>query len=92
MKALGASRAQILTLFLSEAFLLAVAGGLTGLVVGFGGVAALRGLYPAFPAEPPVWAVVAALGTSLVVGLVFGVLPARRAADLDPIAALGRGA
>jgi putative ABC transport system permease protein len=92
LKALGASRRQVLVLFLSEASLLSVSGGLAGLAVGFAGIAALRFAYPAFPAEPPGWAVAAALATSLAVGIVFGVLPARRAADLDPIAALGRGA
>ncbi len=46
---------------------------------------------PAFPARLPGWAVVAAVVVALVAGLVFGVLPARRATELDPVAALGRG-
>ena len=42
------------------------------------------------PAEPPDWAVLAGVLTALATGLLFGVLPARRAATLDPVAALAR--
>jgi putative ABC transport system permease protein len=42
------------------------------------------------PARPPLWAVTSSLGLALVVGLVFGLVPARRAARLDPVTALGR--
>ena len=45
-------------------------------------------IYPDFPAAPPLWAIAAAMGLSLGVGALFGVLPARRAARLDPVAAL----
>ena len=92
LKALGASRGQILRAFLVEAALLSTAGGVLGLLAGWGGTALLRLLYPGFPVEPPLWAVVAALAVSVSVGLVFGVLPARRAARLDPIVALARRA
>ncbi len=44
--------------------------------------------YPAFPASPPQWATAAAFGLSVLIGAIFGVLPARRAARLDPVAAL----
>jgi putative ABC transport system permease protein len=50
----------------------------------------LQALYPNFPFILPVWALLAALGVSLFTGLVFGVLPARKAARLDPVAALAR--
>ena len=90
LKALGASRGQVLRVFLVEAALLSTAGGVLGLLVGWCGTALLRTLYPGFPIEPPAWAVVAALVVSVSVGLVFGVLPARRAARLDPIVALAR--
>ncbi len=90
LKALGASRGQVLRAFLVEAALLSTAGGILGLLAGWGGTALLRTLFPGFPVEPPVWAVVAALVVSVSVGLVFGVLPARRAARLDPIVALAR--
>ena len=90
LKALGASRGQVLHAFLVEAALLSTAGGVLGLLAGWGGTLLLRGLYPDFPVQPPVWAVVAALVVSVTVGLVAGVLPARRAAQLEPIVALAR--
>ncbi len=89
LKALGAGRRQILALFLTEAVLISSAGGLLGLALGWGAVRVLVAVYPALPATPPVWAVVAALVLSVVVGAAFGVLPARRATRLDPVAALG---
>jgi putative ABC transport system permease protein len=48
------------------------------------------GLYPDLPAARPLWAVASAVATALGMGIVFGVLPARRAARLDPISALQR--
>jgi putative ABC transport system permease protein len=88
LRAVGAGRRQVLAVFVAEAALLAAAGGVAGLATGMLGVWALRGFFPAFPAKPPAWAVVASLGVSLVVGVVFGLLPARRASRLDPVAAL----
>jgi len=87
-EALGATRRQILALFLAEAALLSSAGGLVGLA---GGSLALRSVelfLPSFPAHAPLWAALAALGLSLVVGTVFGFWPAWRATRLDPVAAL----
>jgi putative ABC transport system permease protein len=88
LKALGAGRRQILSTFLAEAVLISTGGGLLGLGVGWGAVRVLVAVYPALPATPPGWAVAAALGMSAAVGAVFGVLPARRATRLDPVAAL----
>ena len=88
LRALGVRRRQVLTVFLAESALLSAAGGLLGLLAGWGAVRLLVKLFPALPASPPVWAVVAALTLSLAVGLLFGLLPARRAARLDPVAAL----
>ena len=90
LKALGASRGQVLRAFLVEAALLSTSGGVLGLFVGWGGTVLMRGLFPGFPVEAPAWAVAAALAVSVSVGLVFGVLPARRAARLEPIVALSR--
>jgi len=90
LKALGAYRRQILAAFLTEAALLSTAGGALGLVTGWTAVQVIIAVYPAMPARPPLWAVVAAASVSIGVGLVFGVLPARRATGLDPVAALGR--
>lgn len=90
LRAVGAGRAQVLGVFLAEAAMLSLSGGLAGLTAGLAGLLALRRIFPAFPVEPPAWAMAAALGLSLVVGVAFGLLPARRAARLDPVRALGR--
>lgn len=88
LRAVGASRRQVMGCFLAEAILLSGAGGALGLAAGALGVRVLVGIWPALPAAPPTWAVVAAVVTSLAVGAVFGWLPARRAAALDPVLAL----
>jgi putative ABC transport system permease protein len=90
LRAVGAGRAQIAGVFLAEAALLSLAGGVLGVAVGVAGVWALVAAYPALPARPPLWAVGSSLGLALAVGLVFGLVPARRAARLDPVTALGR--
>jgi putative ABC transport system permease protein len=77
-------------LFLTEASMLSLAGALVGYGLGQMGAAVIRQLYPTFPAYPPDWAVLAGLGTALVTGILFGVLPARRAAQLDPVQALSK--
>jgi putative ABC transport system permease protein len=88
LKAIGAGHGQILAVFLAEAILIASMGGLLGLTLGWVGIRILVLVYPAFPASTPIWAVAAALATSVGMGALFGVLPARRAARLDPVAAL----
>lgn len=90
LKALGATDAGIRHVFLTEAVLLSCTGAMLGFVLGQLGAALIRQLYPTFPAYPPDWAVLAGLGTALLTGVVFGVLPARRAAALDPVQALSR--
>jgi putative ABC transport system permease protein len=90
LKALGASGGTIRMAFLVEAALLSTAGALFGYALGLAGAAAIRTLYPTFPAYPPDWAVLAGLGTALFTGLLFGVLPARSAARLDPVTALAK--
>jgi len=90
LRAVGVGRAQVAGVFLTEAALLSLAGGVIGLAVGLAGVQVLIALYPALPARPPLWAVGAALGLAVGIGLVFGLLPARRAARLEPVTALGR--
>jgi len=90
LKALGATSASVQQLFMVEALLLSSAGALAGLGLGYAGAAVLRHLYPLFPAYPPLWAVFAGLGTAMLSGLVFGVMPAQRAARLDAIQALSK--
>jgi putative ABC transport system permease protein len=90
LKAVGVTRAQIVAVFLMEAALISTGGGVLGLAGGYGMGGALRRLVPDLPATPPSWAVLAALAVSVSVGLLFGSLPARRAAGLDPVAALMR--
>jgi len=91
LRAVGASRGQIRICFLTEAALLSSLGGLLGLGAGWLGTRVLVGIWPALPATPPAWAVAAAIVTSLAVGTSFGWLPARRATELDPVAALTAG-
>ncbi len=90
LKALGASARAIRLAFLTEAALLSLAGALFGYALGHLGALAIRLAWPVLPAWPPDWAVFAGLGTALGTGLVFGVLPARRAARLDPVTALAK--
>ncbi|MFN7976333.1 MAG: ABC transporter permease [Acidobacteriota bacterium] len=87
-KAIGASRAQVLALFLVESALLSLAGGALGVASGMGIAQLLRIAVPALPVKTPLSYVAAALGVSALVGLGSGLLPARRAASLDPIEAL----
>ncbi len=88
LKALGASQRQIVTLFLWEAAMLSFAGACIGLLIGLGGSWLIGYLFPAITMGAPLWAVVAAVGVALLTGLLFGVMPARRAARLNPVLAL----
>jgi putative ABC transport system permease protein len=90
LKALGATKRQLLWLFLTEAAMLSLAGAVLGVILGYLTLAILQAFYPDFPMELPGWALLAALAVSLFTGLLFGVLPARKAANLDPIAALAK--
>jgi len=89
-KALGASQLQIMLLLVTEALLLSVIGGLLGLLLGFIGSKVIVQFYPTLQTAPPLWAIAAAMGTALCTGFVFSLLPALRAARLDPIQALAR--
>ncbi|MGE5491682.1 MAG: ABC transporter permease [Actinomycetota bacterium] len=88
LKALGATAGTIRMAFLMEAAMLSIVGALVGYALGHAGAFAIRQFFPVFPAYPPQWAVIAGLSTALVTGLVFGVMPARRAARMDPVQAL----
>jgi putative ABC transport system permease protein len=86
-KAMGATRFDILAQFLVEAVVLCTFGGVLGVVVGAGGAVALRVLFHWTTSVSPGSALIA-FGFATLVGVVFGVWPARRAAGLDPIQAL----
>ena len=90
LKALGATKRQIMYLFLSEAAILSIAGALTGLILGKATLFILQTVYPDFPVYLPTWAVFAALAVALLTALIFGVLPAKQAAEMNPVTALRR--
>ncbi|MGW8193815.1 MAG: ABC transporter permease [Desulforhopalus sp.] len=87
-KALGATHGRIMVMLVSEALLLSLIGGVIGLLLGFAGAWSIGRIYPELQSMPPAWAVAAAMGTALGTGFLFSLLPARRAARLDPIRAL----
>ncbi len=86
-KAIGATERDILLQFVIEAIILSAAGGLIGTVIGSGGILLVGALTPLKTEISPL-AVAITVTTSGSIGLFFGVLPARRAAKLDPIVAL----
>jgi putative ABC transport system permease protein len=88
LRALGARRTHILALFLGEAIILAALGGGTGLLIGIGGGQLLHLLVPAMPLHISWLYVILAEALAVAIGLLAGVLPARHAAQLDPIEAL----
>jgi len=88
-KALGAPRRFIMLQFLIEAMVLAVIGGIIGMAIGFALAYGIAALIPNFPPPAvPWWAVVGACLFSMLIGMVFGILPASKAANLTPIDAL----
>jgi putative ABC transport system permease protein len=90
LKALGANRRQILLLFITEAVYLSILGACLGLMLGLAGSALLRAVFPSIEFGAPIWAMVAAMAIATGCGLLFGILPASRAARLDPVQALAK--
>ena len=88
IRALGARRSQVLSLFLGEAIVLAAVGGIAGLLLGVGIANLLHLALPALPVHTPWFFVVTAEAVAVLIGLAAGVLPAQRAARLDPVEAL----
>jgi len=88
LRALGVSEGGVGAIFLVEATLLAVIGGLGGLLLAAAVAAAIHAAAPGLPLQTPPLAIPAAVLTSVVVGIASGYLPARRAASLDPVDAL----
>jgi putative ABC transport system permease protein len=91
-RALGETRRSILAQFLLEAATLGLIGGTVGVLAGSAAVAlggfGLRQVFPAFDARVEPWSLVAGFGLSVLAGVVAGLLPATRAARLDPVVAL----
>jgi putative ABC transport system permease protein len=86
-KALGATRREIKLQFLAEAVIISLTGGIVGTIVGLALPVSVRLLTDfAIPITP--WSVVIALSSAMVVGIIFGTVPATRAAQLDPVDAL----
>ena len=84
-RAFGATNKDIMSHFISEAVFLSLFGGLVGLIFSYIVVIGIR-MY--FPAYIDVWSVLIALGVSSSIGIIFGVIPARKASSLDPVEAM----
>jgi putative ABC transport system permease protein len=86
-KALGATRREVLWQFLVEAATLTLVGGALGILLGLGAGALLKAAL-SLDSAVPLWSIVLACGVSVAIGLVFGLIPANRAARMDPVEAL----
>ena len=86
-KALGATAREIKLQFLIEAVFISLTGGIIGTMVGLALPVSLR-LFTSYPVPISPWSIVIALGASVAVGVIFGTLPANRAAELDPVESL----
>lgn len=90
LKAIGAPNGQIITLFLAESAILSMIGAALGLLLAVAGTWVIARVFPDFHLAMPLWSLWAAVGVSVATGLLFGILPAIRAARLDPVLSLSR--
>jgi len=86
-RAIGASRRDILGQFLIECLIISVTGGLIGIVIGVG-LAKVISIYAKWTTIVSMTAIIGAFGISASVGVIFGMYPAKKAADLNPVDAL----
>ena len=86
-KALGATSKEIRLQFLTEAVMISLAGGIVGTAIGLALPLSVR-LFTSYAIPISPWSIVAALGVSLIVGVIFGTVPATRAAQMDPVESL----
>ena len=86
-KALGATYREIKLQFLTEAVIISLAGGIMGTLLGLAVPLSVR-FFTDYALPAPLWSVLVALGTATIVGVVFGTVPATRAAQMDPVEAL----
>jgi putative ABC transport system permease protein len=90
LKAIGAPSSDVHHLFLAEAVWLSLAGGIAGFILGQLGSLLIRLAYPQLPAWPPLWANFGGVTVAFLTGVLASLLPAARAAKLDPVRALGK--
>jgi putative ABC transport system permease protein len=88
LQAVGAHRRQIRNIFLGESMILAAIGGLAGIALGFVIIGLLGVIVPDLPVSPAWPYVLASVLVATLIGLIAGVLPAWRAAQLDPVESL----
>jgi putative ABC transport system permease protein len=86
-KALGATSREIKLQFLTEAVIISLTGGIAGTIVGLALPVSVR-VFTDYQIPITPWSVVIALGSAMVVGIIFGTVPATRAAQLNPVEAL----
>ncbi|MDP6980885.1 MAG: ABC transporter permease [Myxococcota bacterium] len=91
LKAVGARGRDILAVFLIESALLSAMGGVLGLALGRSLLLLVSYLYPKVPATTPLWIVLSVLAMAISTGPLFGVIPAWRAMQLEPVASLRKG-
>ncbi|MGV6807766.1 MAG: ABC transporter permease [bacterium] len=88
LKAIGGTGVQVRNIFLAESLMLSLAGALAGVAFSLSIVWMIRRLWPIFPVAPPFWAIPAAVALAMFAALLFSWLPARKAANLDPVLAM----